>query len=162
MLFRLAALAVALQAAACATAPVLAPAPGARACPSDAAAEREAADVVRAFFVALAVDDLAGVRAATTDDFFAYDVGKEFTAATLVETIAGAHRSGVRLEWNLGDVRAHARCDLAWAAWINSGSVTNPGQEPKPRQWLESAVLERQDGRWRMRFLHSTPKDPRP
>ena len=158
MLVRLAALAVALQAAACATAP----AQGVRACPSDPAAEREAANVVRTFFVALAADDLAGVRATTTDDFFAYDVGKEFTAATLVETIAGAHKSGVRLEWNVGDVQAHAQCDLAWAAWINRGSVANPGQEPKPREWLESAVLERENGRWRVRFLHSTPKDPRP
>ena len=159
MLRRLAVLMFAAQAAACATAPASAPARG---CPSDPAEAQRAADAVRAFFVALAKDDLPGVRAVTTEDFFAYDVGKRFTAASLVETIAGAHRSGVRLEWNLGEVRAHTSCDLAWAYWVNRGSVAAAGQEPKPRSWLESAVLEREDGRWRVRFLHSTPEDPRP
>ena len=158
MLIRLAALAVALQAAACATAPAQA----ARACPSDPAAEQQASEAVRAFFAALAKDDLAGVRATTTDDFLAYDVGKQFTAATLVDTIAGAHKSGVKLEWNLGEIRTRTSCDLAWAHWVNRGSVAAPGKEPKPRNWLESAVLEREDGRWRVRFLHSTPEDPRP
>jgi ketosteroid isomerase-like protein len=129
------------------------------ACPRDA---RPVAETVQAFFTALRKDDLAAVQAVTTPDFYAYDVGKHFTsAAELAGAIAQAHKSGVVLDWNLAAIDAHVACDMAWAAWENHGRV-GPANDLKPMNWLESAVLVRDHGRWRIRFLHSTRVPPAP
>jgi hypothetical protein len=48
-------------------------------------------------------------------------------------------------------------CDQAWIAYVNDGSIKPPGAPPPtPTQWLESAVLERQNGVWKMVFFQST------
>jgi ketosteroid isomerase-like protein len=129
------------------------------ACPTDG---KPVADTVQAFFAALRKDDLAAVQQVTTPDFYAYDVGKHFTsAAELAGAIAQAHKAGVTLDWNLAAIDTHLSCDMAWAAWENHGHV-GPADALKPMNWLESAVLVRDHGRWRIRFLHSTRVPPAP
>lgn len=128
---------------------------------SSPAAARDIETVVKAFFAALAKDDDAEVRRLTTPDFYAYDIGKRFTGPELSKVIADAHRAGRTIEWNIGAVDTRIDCNLAFAAWENTGaSGTRPNLQP--RSWLESAVLVRRNGRWLIHFLHSTPKDPRP
>jgi hypothetical protein len=125
------------------------------ACSSSGADTEQAAGVVRSFYAALAADDEAAVGRLTAPGFYAYDVGKRFTAPELSAAIKGAHGSGVVLEWNLGPIDARVGCDLAWAAWENHGRV-GTAAALKPMTWLESAVLRRDGGRWVMVFLHST------
>lgn len=132
--------------------------------PSSCASVADVEDVsktIRAFFAALARDDDAEVRRLTTPAFYAFDIGKRFTGPELSKVIAEAHRSGRTIQWNIGPVDARVDCATAFAAWENVGAA---GIAPKlePRAWLESALLVRQDGGWRIAFLHSTPKDPRP
>lgn len=117
---------------------------------------------VRGFYAALAADDEAGVARIATPTFYAYDVGRRFdTAAELAATIKQAHASGAVLEWNLGPIDIHVTCDTAWAAWENDGRVGRK-DAMQPMHWLESAVLVRDGGRWRIRFLHSTRVPPAP
>ena len=116
--------------------------------------------VVRAFFAALAADDDAAVQRLTTPNFYAYDVGKRYSRAELSRTIADAHKSGRIIQWNIGKVDARIDCNLAFAAWENTGAAGPEGQL-QARVWLESALLVRHDDRWLIEFLHSTPKDPR-
>ena len=129
-------------------------------CASPAAA-RDIERVVKAFFAALAKDDDAELRRITTLDFYAYDIGKRFTGPELSKAIADLHRAGRTIEWNIGPVDTRIDCNLAFAAWENTGaSGTRPNLQP--RSWLESALLVRRNGRWLIHFLHSTPKDTRP
>ena len=44
---------------------------------------------------------------------------------------------------------------MAWAAWENSGSAGD-STNLKPVRWLESAVLVKNDGIWKIDFFHST------
>ena len=131
-----------------------------RGCASNPA-KQEIAATVRALFAALAKDDDAEVRRLTTRGFYAFDLGKRFTGPELSKLVADAHRAGRTIEWKIGPVDARIDCNLAFAAWENEGAA---GVAPNlaPRAWLESALLVRQDGRWLIDFLHSTPKDPRP
>jgi hypothetical protein len=115
---------------------------------------------VRAFFAALAADDEAAVRRLTTPGFYAFEVGRRFTGPELSKVIADAHKSGRILQWNIGPVDARVDCNLAFAAWENSGAAGATGKM-EPREWLESALLLRQGDRWAIDFLHSTPKDAR-
>lgn len=117
------------------------------------------AETVRAYYAALAAGDAPAAKALTTPGFYAYDIGKRFDAAGLSEAIRAAHASGVKLEWNLGEIDVHPACDQAWAAWHNKGSVGDAAGT-RPMTWLESAVLTWQGGRWRLAFLHSTRAPP--
>ena len=122
----------------------------------DARADTAAVErTIRSFFDALAHDDAAGVARVTTGSFYAFDAGKRFTAAELSATVRGAHAQGVKLEWNLGAIDAHVGCGTAWAAWENRGSAGIP-PATTPMAWLESAMLERKGGEWRIAFFHSS------
>ena len=131
----------------------------AKACPKPTSAQ-ELGNVVRAFFAALAVDDHAAVQRLTTANFYAYDVGKRYSGAELSKAIAKAHESGRIIQWGIGEVDARIDCNLAFAAWENTGAAGPKGQL-QARVWLESALLVRHEDRWLIDFLHSTPKDPR-
>lgn len=131
----------------------------ARSCSTPAAAQ-EIADTIRAFFLALSKDDEAALRNFTTPDFYAYEIGKRYTGPELSKMILDARKAGRILQWNIGQVDARVDCQLAFAAWENTGAAGTAGQM-QPRAWLESALLVRDGKRWLIRFLHSTPKDPR-
>lgn len=109
---------------------------------------------VRGWFAAMARDDLQAGDALRAPGFYAYDAGKRFDGPALGELVRSVHASGVRLEWNLGDIDVHLACDQAWTAWVNKGAAGKPGAM-QPVTWLESAVLGYRDGRWRLEFLHS-------
>ena len=130
----------------------------AKACSKPTSAQ-DVRDVVLGFFAALAVDDHAAVQRLTTANFYAYDVGKRYSGAELSKAIAKAHESGRIIQWNIGEVDARIDCNLAFAAWENTGAAGPKGQL-QHRVWLESALLVRQQARWLIDFLHSTPKDP--
>jgi hypothetical protein len=105
----------------------------------------------------LAIDDDAAVRRLTTPNFYAFEIGKRFTGSELSKLIADAHRSGRTIQWNIGPVDARVDCNIAFAAWENTGAA-GTAAKMEPRAWLESALLLRQGNRWIIAFLHSTPK----
>jgi hypothetical protein len=117
-------------------------------------------ETIRSFFAALAIDDHAAVKRLTTLNFYAFEIGKRYTGPELSKLIADAHKSGRTIQWNIGPVDARVDCNIAFAAWENTGAA-GTAAKMQPRAWLESALLLRQDDRWVIDFLHSTPKDLR-
>lgn len=128
--------------------------PAAPACPSSPRAEAEIERAVHDFYDALRADDLPAFRRVTTDRFYSYDGGDRFDGSALLETVRAAHAKGVHLNWSVGPLDTQRRCDVAWTAWENVGSVGTP-PDIKPVRWLESAVLVYRDGRWKIDFFHS-------
>ena len=154
----------ALLAASCATAdttPRVGATAGAqaRSCAEDPAAQAQAAQAVQALFDALAGDDPAALARTTTDGFYAYELGQRMTGPQLLELLVSARRQGRRVEWKLQDMTVRTSCDWASATWVNRGSAGTTA-EMKPMVWLESAVLERVQGRWRVAFLNSQMARP--
>ena len=128
----------------------------------DTAASRDAvARTVHAFFDALAADDYPALQQVTTPSFYAFDVGKRYSARELSEVVRRSHDAGRVINWNVGPITSRIDCSVASAAWENAGSA-GTADKVESRAWLESAVLVRNDDRWLIDFLHSTPKDPRP
>jgi hypothetical protein len=111
--------------------------------------------VIRSFFDALGKDDRAGFHRTVTADFYAFEVGKQLTAAELFGLIEEAHRAGRIINWTIGPIAVRADCGTAWAAWENRGSAGVP-PNLAPRRWMESAALRRSPTGWRLEFLHST------
>jgi len=126
----------------------------ARTCALDTAREARAVEtVVRGFYAEMAAGRDAAAARLTTPGFYAYE-GKRLTAPELFQTLADSRARGVVLQWNLGPMDVHLSCDMAWAAWENHGAAGAAG-EMKPVTWLESVALRRQDGAWRIDFLHA-------
>jgi hypothetical protein len=124
-------------------------------CAPPATAPVAIAEVMRRMYVALKADDLAGFQATVSPDFYAFDGGARYTAESLVALIKSLHAAGKRFEWTVNDPEVHAACDLAWITYVNQGSMEDAAGK-QPLAWLESGVLVYSEGRWRLRFFHST------
>jgi len=126
-----------------------------RTCPWTNAETARVDRAVRSMFDALKVDDRAAFQRAVTPDFLAFEIGRRMTADDLFTVIADSHRSGRMINWSIGPMVIRGDCNSAWAAWDNVGSAGVP-PAILPRRWMESAVLRRSPGGWRVEFLHST------
>ena len=117
--------------------------------------EKEVTDAVRSMFSAFAADDLASFRTVTAKDFYAFDVGKRFDGEALMDVIKQAHAGGTVFVWNVARPAVHVHRDIAWITYVNEGSIQDSAGTKK-MTWLESAVLRKEHGVWRVQFLHST------
>ncbi len=118
---------------------------------------------MREMFAAAAIDDVNRLKEIFLPDFYAFDLGKRFDGLELAELIRAAHAAGQSFVWSVTEPETHVVGDWAWITYVNRGSVAT-AVEVTPMIWLESAVLRRDDGRWRVQFLHSTrvPVAPKP
>jgi ketosteroid isomerase-like protein len=94
-------------------------------------------------------------RATTTDDFVLLENGELFDregdVATMPKAGTGFRRkdhfdfNSVRLEGN-----------VAYAVYTLKSEIYDDVKGARSREWLESAILRRVDGRWKLALLHST------
>jgi ketosteroid isomerase-like protein len=125
--------------------------------PAFADTDDEAAVVqtLREMYVALTQDDHARLRAVTTSDFYAFDGGLNLTGDELVALIERLHGDGKIFVWTVTEPKVRFAADTAWITYLNRGSVEDAAGK-KAVSWLESAVLQKKKGTWRIQFLHST------
>jgi ketosteroid isomerase-like protein len=116
--------------------------------------EAKVVDTVKAVFVAAGADDLGKFHEVTTTDFYAYDNGMRFDGDALMQAIQKQHAAGYVYEWNVTQPEVHVAGDMAWITYVNKGSVKNAAGT-KEVTWLESMVLEKKGGKWRIHFVHS-------
>ena len=112
-------------------------------------------ETLRAMFAAAAVDDFARLAEILDDGFYAFDVGTRFDGMALPDLIRDAHAAGTAITWEVTEPEVHVEGDVAWMTHVNRGSIGD-ASGVVPATWLESTVLGRRDGRWRIRFFHST------
>lgn len=112
-------------------------------------------ETVRAMYAAAAIDDSAALAGIFTADFYAFDGGKRFEGMALPELIKAAHADGKRFVWTVTEPDVEVSGDWASISFVNRGAVGDAAGMA-PVTWLESAVLRFEDGRWRVRFFHST------
>jgi hypothetical protein len=112
-------------------------------------------------YKAATADDLAGFDALLAPGFYAYDGGTRYDANALMKLVMQYHARGARFVWSVTEPDVHINCDEAWIAYVNQGSIQfTPDSPATPQTWLESAVLQRQSGTWKLVFLHSTRVEP--
>jgi ketosteroid isomerase-like protein len=128
--------------------------------PADTA-QKDIVGVMQDLFAAFRAHDLQRVQQITTPDFYAYDGGMRFTGPGLMGLLDQAQASGKHYEWSVTNPEVHLACNSAWISYVNQGAVEDSSGR-QPVTWLESGILGYADGRWRIRFVHSTraPKAP--
>jgi ketosteroid isomerase-like protein len=124
-------------------------------CPGRDKSVADVAQAMRDMYAALKTDDLKAFRVVTTRDFFAFDGGKRFDGAALMDLIKAAHDKGAVYEWHVNDPKVEVSCDVALVTYVNTGSLTEAGAT-RSLSWLESATLRHDGQRWLVRFFHAT------
>jgi ketosteroid isomerase-like protein len=125
-------------------------------CPASTADEAQIVESVRTMYSALTSDDLNLFRSVVAPEFYAYDGGKRFEGEALLNTIKTAHAAGTVFVWTVNEPEVHVSCETAWISYVNRGTVRKAAGTTA-RVWLESAVLRKESGKWRIQFFHSTP-----
>jgi hypothetical protein len=120
--------------------------------PTDSA---QVVDVVRTVFVAARSDDVAKFDSLIAPGFYIYEAGKRFNGDSIMGLIKALHAAGKQYQWNVTEPDVHTHGTTAWIAYVNQGSVTDTSGT-LPLEWLESAVLEKRAGKWKIVFMHST------
>lgn len=125
--------------------------------PEQPRVSEEVADTLRAMYAAAQKDDLEAFHALVTPGFYAFDNGSRFEGDALMRMVIQYHRSGFKAVWAVTKPDVHISGDHAWITYINVGSLQMSADAPVvPTEWLESAELEWQGGRWKIAFFHST------
>jgi hypothetical protein len=117
-------------------------------------------ETVRGMYAAATADDRAKVKGYFAPGFYMFDGGQRFEGDSIMDVIEDFYKKGVKYVWSVTKPDVHVHCNEAWIAYVNEGSITKPGTPPTPTEWLESAVLERQNGAWKLVFFHSTRVQP--
>ena len=132
----------------------------ASACAPARTAKTDVVGVINDLFQALRTDSPERFQEVTSPDFYAYDGGMRLTGPAMMDFIAKGHASGKRWVWSITDPEVHVACNQAWITYVNQGSVEDTSGR-QPLTWLESAILDYSNGRWHIRFVHST-RVPKP
>jgi Domain of unknown function (DUF4440) len=113
-------------------------------------------DTVSTIFAAARIDDVAKFDSVIASDFYIYDGGARFNGDSVMTFIKAQHAAGKHYEWNVTEPDVHISGKTAWMAYVNKGSITDASGTTVNQNWLESAFLQKQEGAWKVVFMHST------
>ena len=118
----------------------------------DAAAVQQA---IRDNYAAYSSFDERKYRATTTEDFVLLEHGelidREGDVASMAKHGTGHQRTD---EFDFRSVKIHG--DIAYAVYFLKSEIHDEIKGTRQREWLESAILRRSEGAWRLALLHST------
>jgi ketosteroid isomerase-like protein len=117
-------------------------------------------ETMNTMFAALQTEDAAKMNSIIAPDFYVFDGGTRFNGEAMMGLIKSLHAAGKRYEWSVTDPDVHISGDTAWITYVNKGSITDASGRVN-QQWLESAILEKQTGVWKIVFAQST-RVPKP
>jgi ketosteroid isomerase-like protein len=121
--------------------------------------ETKVLDTMRSLFAAMGQENLDQFHHVTCPGFYLFDSGKQLQGDEVMQFIKKAHASGTSFAWQITQPQVHVDGKTAWITYVNEGSITHAGSKQN-MQWLESAVLDRTDDGWCIRFAHSTRVPP--
>ena len=124
--------------------------------PGPATADQvQVTEVVRSMFAALSAEDNPKLRSLIAPNFYAFEAGGRITGDALIDLMKKAHAAGKVYVWTVNEPEVHISGDIAWITYVNHGSIKD-ASGTKDVTWLESAVLHKEKGTWRIHFFHST------
>lgn len=131
-------------------------------CKTTDADKTAVADALRTLYAGASVDDIAKIHTVTAPTFYAFDGGEQYPSIdALMKAVKTYQDQGAKFVWNVTKPQVTIHCNDAWITYVNDGSIQLPNSAaPTPTQWLESAVLEKQDGAWKIVFFQSTRVPP--
>jgi len=107
------------------------------------------------FFDGLSEIDANKLKAYTTDDFILLENGQLWNIDTLVSKMSDPKNAGIKRVNKFQFIKTEQNGNVAWVSYHNSADFSL-NEKKQTVNWLESAVLEKKNGRWKIKLLHST------
>lgn len=106
-----------------------------------------------AFFTSLGAGDRAGFQSSVSEDFTLYEDGSVWGADKIFTVVNDIEPW--RRRWTLSQPRIEIDDGIAAVSYRNTLRAEKDSVV-RVKEWLESAVLEKSDDGWRVKFIHST------
>jgi ketosteroid isomerase-like protein len=113
---------------------------------------------VKELFAAMSEHDGEAMQATSTEDFQLLEHGEDWTMEKLVDAVQPKGKPYQRRNF-FHQIRARQTGDVAWVSYWNKAEISREGKQ-RTVVWLESAVVVREDDRWKVQLLHSTRLEP--
>lgn len=125
--------------------------------PAVAAAQRSPFDPVVSFFAALSEANHQGIRESVTENILVLEHGEVWSLEKLLSVVQP--KSTIRRNF-FSIVSEDVRGDTALINYWNKALETSGSGEVRTRAWLESVVVVRKRGTWKLLQMHSTRVAP--
>ena len=122
------------------------------------AVDHPAFEPVKDLFAAMSRQDGKAMQETSTEDFQLLEHGEDWTMQKLVAVVKANGKPHQRKNF-FKQIRARQTGDLAWVSYWNKAEIQR-ATELRVIVWLESAVMVKVDGNWKIQMLHSTRVDP--
>lgn len=122
------------------------------------AADHPAMQTVKELFAAMSKHDGKAMQETATEDFQLLEHGEDWTMQKLIDAVQPKGKPYVRRNF-FSQIRARESGDVAWISYWNKAEIKSQSGE-RNVVWLESAVLIKVEGRWKIQLLHSTRLAP--
>jgi len=116
----------------------------------------EVQQVITRFFDALSVANTPLMKAEVSDDFMLLENGEIWTIDTLANKISRPKPEGYLRQNSFDFLSTKIDKNRAYVYYKNKAEISSKTRNATIK-WLESAILRKEKGRWRMEFMHSTP-----
>jgi ketosteroid isomerase-like protein len=113
--------------------------------------------VVRNFFDATFTFNFQCIRDVCTDDFILFESGQVMNVEDFINFITPF--KGSTTTFNFENVETNVEGSVAWIRLRNKADM-KMGEQVINFDWLESAILNKQEGMWKIAFYHSTTIEP--
>jgi hypothetical protein len=126
---------------------------------TELSAQKEATQIKSAidgFFNGLSLVNADTIKHYVTTDFHLLEDGEIWNTDTLLHKILPGKNANIKRVNAFEYARMEQTGNIAWVSYYNT-AVFSRGDKSKTVKWLESAVLVREGGRWKIQMLHSTP-----
>lgn len=112
---------------------------------------------VKELFAAMSKHDSEAMLKTATNDFQLLEHGEDWSMQKLAEAVQPKGRPYERKNF-FSQIRARQKGDVAWVSYWNKAEIRREGKL-RTLVWLESAVIVKQNDRWKVQLMHSTRLD---
>jgi hypothetical protein len=110
---------------------------------------------VAGFFNGLSLVNEDTLKYFSTTDFQLLEDGEVWTIDTLMNKMSPRKNSNVKRINKFEFIQTEQSGNMAWVSYHNTAQFIL-GEKQQVVRWLESAVLVKAKGRWKIQLLHST------
>ena len=107
------------------------------------------------FFDGLSETDAKKLEAYTTKDFILLENGHIWNIDSLVSKMGDPKNAGIKRVNKFQFIKTEQNGNIAWVSYHNTADFSL-NEKKQTVNWLESAVLGKENGRWKIKLLHST------
>ena len=112
---------------------------------------------VKELFAAMSKHDGKAMQETSTEDFQLLEHGEDWTMQKLVDAVQPNGKPYVRKNF-FSQIRARQEGNVAWVSYWNKAQISREGAL-RTVVWLESAVVVKENDRWKIQMMHSTRLD---